>query len=424
MQVFYAYQSRSHLDTSKPSEFTRPPHSGQSREQREHTVNASRQMSQPQQSPHSSAQVSQSHAKLVHALPPKPVVVSGSFPVPQSQLLEASAMAQSIGRQDRERRHSSNGKPVSSGEEPLPPDWEVRQPRSGGRDVYYYNVRTHMSTWTRPDLDVGKVIQGDRGRRETDVQPPSKIQRDRSSPERSAPLRPARSEQPSSGNMSFEDRHYRPGGDTQPASSINKREDRSLPKKLFYIDPPRPFTPELDSSRVQSRVERDEAPPINHSDSSRTRNGGSPHARRPRSPASRRRDSVRDVENEDPVPPALLDSYVPNPDYRRHQLSVNDSQKFSLRSSTSSTLLTSSHRLPCPSSQRGGFLFLVCSKKPWEISGTIKPLLTLVSASSACRLHGVHGSYFHSLFSASFPIRSFVLTHSSCRTQISASPHA
>ena len=48
-------------------------------------------------------------------------------------------------------RRRANGKVgASDGDDSLPPDWEIRYPRTGGQDAYYYNTKTDESTWTRP----------------------------------------------------------------------------------------------------------------------------------------------------------------------------------------------------------------------------------------------------------------------------------
>lgn len=332
MQVFYAYQSRSHQDAPKPAlESSRPP---QSRElQREPSGNSSKQ---PHPSPRSSPQISQAHAKLTHALPPKPVVTGSAFSLNSSQILEASAMAR---RTDRERRQSANGKSGSAAEEPLPPDWEARNSRNDDGEVYYYNFKTRASTWTRPVFDRGRATPNDRSRGAHDTWSPEEAPRNRSPiPERPGP-RPLRGEpQTSSDGMSFDDRHYRPGGEVQAPGALVK--DRSLPKKPAYMDPPRPLSPEFERpSRVQSRSARDDTGSARQPDGSRARMETSPHSRRP---SSRRRDSNRDGESGGLALSVSIDSYRPQADGSRHHQD-DDHPHFSERSSTSSTLLPSYH---------------------------------------------------------------------------------
>ncbi|KAI0041513.1 hypothetical protein FA95DRAFT_1467842, partial [Auriscalpium vulgare] len=82
---------------------------------------------------------------LKHALPPKPVVSSTFLPLPST----TAASPMSMARRDKERR--SNGV-AKSAEDALPPDWELRTARNGTRESYFYNVRTHESTWSRPEV--------------------------------------------------------------------------------------------------------------------------------------------------------------------------------------------------------------------------------------------------------------------------------
>ncbi|OJT08282.1 hypothetical protein TRAPUB_821 [Trametes pubescens] len=86
-------------------------------------------------------------APLTHALPPKPVVAPPHFrpPSPAGPGILASAMVH--------RQKKSNGSlKASDGGDPLPPDWEIRYPRTGGNEAYYFNVKTEESTWVRPKL--------------------------------------------------------------------------------------------------------------------------------------------------------------------------------------------------------------------------------------------------------------------------------
>ncbi|KAJ3729914.1 hypothetical protein C8R42DRAFT_178837 [Lentinula raphanica] len=92
---------------------------------------------------------------LQHGLPPKPVISAVSYiPSSQSSLTEATAMVtreivkgKGGGGSNRTNSTKSANKDDS---ESLPPHWEIRHPRSGGKQVYYYNNRTHVSTWTHP----------------------------------------------------------------------------------------------------------------------------------------------------------------------------------------------------------------------------------------------------------------------------------
>ncbi|EPQ53731.1 hypothetical protein GLOTRDRAFT_139859, partial [Gloeophyllum trabeum ATCC 11539] len=59
----------------------------------------------------------------------------------------------------------TNGKPHSSSDDQLPPDWEMRTPRGGGSNPYYYNTKTQESTWDRPSG--GRTREKERGRSPT-----------------------------------------------------------------------------------------------------------------------------------------------------------------------------------------------------------------------------------------------------------------
>lgn len=322
MHVFYAYQSRSHNDAPKSVEQAKPQSNRQT-----------------QASPRSSPQAP---AKLTHALPPKPIVTGSAFSLNSSQILEASAMARRT-----ERRQSGSGKPVSAAEEPLPPDWEARNPRSGGGDPYYYNVKTHASTWTRPGSDRNGWSP------ERNRSPAS---------ERPGP-RPIRGEpQNSSDGMSFDDRHYRPAGEVQAPPLVK---DRSLPKKPAYLDPSRSPTPEFERP---SRLAREDPTPARQYDSSRIRTEPSPPpARRT---TVRRRESNRDRDPE-PIP---VDSYRSHSDRGRHR-EDDYTPHFPERSSTSSTLLPSYHPHPpgiAHTSPRGNSLS-VCALRQVHPSRVFDP---------------------------------------------------
>ncbi|KAI9568002.1 hypothetical protein HD554DRAFT_1998950, partial [Boletus coccyginus] len=90
----------------------------------------------------------QSIGTLVHALPPKPVVSSVPFVHPSHpSIIEATAMAS---RADRDKRNgAASNASVADYNDSLPPAWELKYPRNG-RGVYYYNIHTQESTWTRP----------------------------------------------------------------------------------------------------------------------------------------------------------------------------------------------------------------------------------------------------------------------------------
>ncbi|KAI0341393.1 hypothetical protein BDW22DRAFT_1303733, partial [Trametopsis cervina] len=85
----------------------------------------------------------QSVGKMVHALPPKPIVAT---PVVVHSPPALTTLASAMGRKLNGHGKAESTPQILS----LPPDWEERYPRDNGREPYYYNVRTHKSTWVHP----------------------------------------------------------------------------------------------------------------------------------------------------------------------------------------------------------------------------------------------------------------------------------
>lgn len=312
--VVYAYQSISHQEKLKSSEV--PRHRDRDHH-RESSHSGARQTSHLSPS-HSSHQ----HAKLTHALPAKPAIANSSMAVIQSQLLEASSM---INGHDRERRNSLK-KPVG---EPLPPDWEVRNPRSGGSEVYYYNTKTHESTWVRPILAPPKgslewdepaectsyqSAEGARARspRNGHTSPPKG---------RAEPLLPQ--------DMSFDDRHYRP----MEGPKSSGRVEHTLPQKPDFAD--RRSPERLPPAEHSRRAPRPQAEP----ERARSRRGTSPSHVRPPTPEDRRQEAGPEPRSRS----SRLDSYIPSVD--RTHTSMHDERDI-VKPSTNSTLLASMSLAP------------------------------------------------------------------------------
>ncbi|KAI0945730.1 hypothetical protein AcW1_001884 [Taiwanofungus camphoratus] len=278
MQNFYNHRS-TEPDASKgqPStpkmSFSQQQHSHQSKRdyQREPSGNSQKQQPPLQSQNPGSPQLrrSQSHGKMTHALPPKPVVsVAPVHPSPAQTSTLASSMVQ------RERRVNGHGKPVSSsdGIDVLPPDWEVRYPRSGGSDHYYYNLKTHESTWTQPGLVSGRssplkdresgTIQTVGGRSPNQISHDATVRAD--STERhvlpSSDHKDLKHKTSPAGQLSYEDRHYRPGGSSHASASVepsDRREDRGSSTQSPYPEgsyhPSRVPTPRNMSERRRTR---------------------------------------------------------------------------------------------------------------------------------------------------------------------------
>ena len=211
---------------------------------------------------------SQSLGKLTHALPPKPVVsVAPVHPSPAQASTLASSMIQ------RERRTNGHGKSNSGGNhDALPPDWELRQARSGGGEHYYYNTRTHESTWTRPVSGKSSPVKdsaphGREGR--------SPLRR-ADSPER----RTSRKEPKRTGtDLSYEDRHYRPAGAAPTVAYSTAVSDQRDPHSLDQAA----FAEPYDGGRLSSplpllerRRTRSLSPPRRGYNSSRPHRDPSP----------------------------------------------------------------------------------------------------------------------------------------------------
>lgn len=216
---------------------------------------------------------------FVHALPPKPVVSSVPFVHPSHpSIIEATAMAS---RADRDKRNGTGSKAsVQDHNDSLPPGWEVKYPRNG-RGVYYYNIHTQESTWTRPTVPTTREKRGERSDRRDDPL-------DNSLSTRNEILIP-RVGRAESGDMSYDDRHYRPG-------ETGRREERPAPSTQL-IDS---YVP--DSYSPNHRNNRPSPPP------SRARNRDpTPPPRRPLSSAGSYgdRDGVQSSHREAPSLAAL-----------------------------------------------------------------------------------------------------------------------
>lgn len=192
---------------------------------------------------HTSPQRSHSFiTRMTHALPPKPVVANVPYLHPSHpSIVEATAMST---RRSESLKKTSNGASSTTAsttgtksngaDAPLPAGWEVRNPRSGGVKVYYYNSQTNQSTWDRPvsSSNATPSLRESRGRS-------TRRRRERSQSAGGRPSSPSKSDQPipqehsrssrtqpnlqgdsditdpqqpsqQSGELSFEDRHYRP----------------------------------------------------------------------------------------------------------------------------------------------------------------------------------------------------------------------
>ncbi|KAG6917613.1 hypothetical protein DXG01_001844 [Tephrocybe rancida] len=216
--------------------------------------------------------------RITHALPPKPVVTNVPFLHPSHpSIVEATAMSvatRTTGRSESSKTKvngtssttisaTGNGNaPTTADElEPLPRGWEAREARSGQGGTYYYNVRTQQSTWTRPSQDLSHFSRRQPIELEHMTDAPTPV--------------------PDLNGMTYNDRHYRPGGADGPTAptSTNDRHHREDVDPRFNPRPDQAFTPSPDTSpRVRER-ERSPSPlPMLPSTTSRGRDSRSSRA--------------------------------------------------------------------------------------------------------------------------------------------------
>lgn len=241
----YPYKATSHEDSSRSQQSgLRQPQTPQQTPngkrdlQRENS--GTPQKSSSRQTDSSQLRRSQSLGQLTHALPPKPTFAAPPSPLATPATTSTLASAMVV----RERRSNGHSKSVSGSRDRgsgLPPDWEERYPRGGGSNPYYYNVKTHESTWTRPllvDSDSAlpsKERDSDSVRVGIDLSPRRGIVEDLSR----SPKKEGRRRASPEGSLTYEDRHYRPdaGGTSNGLNALVEKEDTYIPL------PPRPVSP-------------------------------------------------------------------------------------------------------------------------------------------------------------------------------------
>lgn len=353
--------------------------------------------------------------KLTHALPPKPVLAS--VVVARSPPL-ATTLASSMVPRDKRSNGQSRGKSASvEASDGLPPDWEIRYPRSGGREAYYYNVRTHESTWTRPQASVRVAspakdrdsrtrslsLSVDDGAR-SQVLPRTAPRKD--TKRRASPV-------PAVTNaLTYEDRHYRPVD-----SSANTLTDRASRPQARPVSPVRSVTP---PPRRESRTRRDlsrSPSPLNDS--------WRPNARdEDRSWARSRNDNTRSLspdtrprgrrQRADLEPPLIQDE----PIRRDH------SREWQAHSTLSASYPPSPSRTRRLCSFRGGGSFCESLKKPRGLSYATfslrAPTTALHTRLKEARHHGSLPIFFFllSVSHASLPFLTSSLFCASHRTPV------
>lgn len=143
-------------------------------------------------------------------------------------------------RLDREKRNGTDSKTARFDyNDPLPPDWEVKHSRNG-QGVYYYNIHTQESTWTRPTAHSAREKCAERSDHRDD--PLDKPLSSRNG----AVLVPRVGRADNGEDMSYTDRHYPPGEST-------RREERPPPPaQLIDSYVPDSYSPNHRTSRPSS----------------------------------------------------------------------------------------------------------------------------------------------------------------------------
>ena len=229
-QQFSGEAAREKLSTPRKSSF-----SEDSPRRKQH----SRDLSSPQRS-------QPNHGRLTHALPPKPMTtkVPPYLPPSHPSIVEATSMTtRAGGRETKKSNGVSSATSIPSTADELPHNWEYREARNGG-GRYYYNTETHLCTWVKPVSSVPPVSThaesrsrrrrssstGRRRRTPPDSDPPQTTRPSRNS----AHMPPDREKDDSHRTvlpepiaLSYEDRHYRPGGEPSVAAGIRTTERHS-----------------------------------------------------------------------------------------------------------------------------------------------------------------------------------------------------
>ena len=234
---FLTYQSRVPQDT--PHNAQSPPKSARQPKQdppitRSVSPHPSQQQDQPTERTGTGDQAALPPRTLIHALPPKPVVSTVPFVHPSnSSTIEATAMAS---RTDRDKRNGAGSKSsVYDPNDSLPSGWEVKYSRNA-RGVYYYNIHTKESTWTRPTASSNREKRGERSDGRDDSL-------DKPLPSRNGENLIPRVGRAECGDMSYDDRHYRPA----ESARREERPGRSSQRTDSYV--PDSYSPNHRNSR-------------------------------------------------------------------------------------------------------------------------------------------------------------------------------
>lgn len=291
-EEFYAYKSATQDDngngppsTPRASSSSQQTLNGKPRDDyRESSATPHKPTSRQNES--SELRRTQSLGKMTHALPPKPSVAPPPF-VPNTPT--PLPLARAMVTQRRDKKPNGHGKSTGNSHSgsSLPPDWEERWPSGGGHEPYYYNVRTHTSQWTQPEGPSSRMASPDKEAEASSHGMMADSPMPNSADQGALGLTKRESKPRLSPDaaLSYEDRHYRPGGDS-PSTGPNENLDR---RDSYAALPPRPASPRSADAR---RPPRSLTPPPYRRDSPGLERAG--RSRRERSPPPPDRSGRRD----------------------------------------------------------------------------------------------------------------------------------
>ena len=244
--------------------------------------------------------------RLTHALPPKPVMVNAALLTPsQSSIAQATRMTSMSPRTAAREVKKLPPTPVKPAPDPeLPPGWEARRSRDSDR-VYYYNKDTKKSQWTLPVSNLPSSSSGGASQsrhRPTGGRCVSPSDSDPHHPQTSRPnlhssrvplenepRETIRSRTPDQDNLSYKDRHYRPGEVTSAIVEVRSMERSEVISGRF------PSKSRYDRSSSKSPT-RQRRRPRSNSPSPTTRPPPQQHSRDKDYPSSRSNARLTDRE--------------------------------------------------------------------------------------------------------------------------------
>ncbi|KAF7796157.1 hypothetical protein EIP86_007331 [Pleurotus ostreatoroseus] len=268
-----------------------PRYDSQRRDDYDHSRSLSPRKTEPFQLLHS-----QPVGKLTHALPPKPSVAPPPY-IPPTAVNPGILASSMITRERRANGHTKQSSNSQDSPESLPPDWEARNPRGGDREreVYYYNVRTHETTWARPRTSSSRRSSPSRERVTHHMQSSGARSpvRDLTDENVRGIRKDTRRHVSPRGNLGYGDRHYRPEEPNSSDQQFARHDSLSTSPVSSHMRQSSP------SSRVpnEHRGARSPSPPPRRRGRSVERSGRG--SRRDISPSATDRTSWRGLPRDD-----------------------------------------------------------------------------------------------------------------------------